>query len=316
MGPASGPSPWIMGLDIGGTNTAVLAGTPAGGILERQVHAMVPGAPFADTWSAITALADRLVATRGRPSAIGVSVGGPLDTAGGVILSPPNLPGWDAVPVRDLLTARFGAPTFVEHDARAGALAEWLFGAARGCRDVVFLTFGTGMGAGLIVDGRLHRGAADAAGEVGRWRMAYRGPRAYGKTGSWEAFASGSGLPRLARFLHPEREWPPDLTAEAIVRLARSGDQQASRVVETAALWLGRGIAYLVDLLDPEIVVLGSIAVRAGDLFLPTAIRTVRRETGARTHGCRIVAAETGESLGDLAALSAAIYHRPDGAAS
>ena len=174
---------------------------------------------------------------------------------------------------------------------------------------MVFLTFGTGLGAGLIVDGRLIRGAAGAAGEVGRWRMAQRGPRAYGKTGSWEAFASGVGLPRLARFLEPTVEWPPDLTAEEVIRLARSGDASAARAVEAAADWLGRGIAYLVDLLDPEIVVLGSLAVRAGDLFLPGAVRTVRRETAVRTHGCRIVAAATGESLGDLAALAAAIHH-------
>ena len=165
------------------------------------------------------------------------------------------------------------------------------------------------MGAGWIVDGRLHRGAADSAGEVGHWRMAQRGPRAYGKTGSWEALASGAGLPRLARYLHPERSWPPELTAEMLINLARQGDQDARHIVERSAVWLGRGIALLVDLLDPEMVVLGSLAVRAGDLFLPTATRTVRSETAPRTHGCQIVAAGLGDRLGDVAALSAAIYH-------
>ena len=270
---------------------------------------MVAGASFESSWSAITTLADRLLDSYGPPQAISVSIGGPLDTLNGIVLSPPNLPGWEAIPLRDLCETRYGVRAYVEHDARTGVLAEWMFGAAKGCRDVVFLTFGTGLGCGLILDGRLHRGAADSAGEVGHWRMARRGPRAYGKAGSWEALASGAGLPRLARYLHPRRKWPPDLTAEMLIALARQGDLEARQIIETSAVWLGRGIALLVDLLDPEMVVLGSLAVRAGDLFLPTAIRTVRRETAPRTHGCQIVAAGLGERLGDVAALSAAIYH-------
>jgi glucokinase len=300
---------WILGLDIGGTKTAVVAGTRAGEVLESRVHAMSATATFEQSWDAIRRLADDIILERGRPGIIGVSIGGPLDTHNGVVLSPPNLPGWDAIPLRTMCEAHFGVRTHVEHDARTGALAEWMFGAARGARHVAFLTFGTGLGCGLIIDGRLHRGAADSAGEVGHWRMAQRGPTAFGKAGSWEAFASGAGLPRLARHLYPRRAWPADLNAEMLIGLARDGDAVAGRVVEAAAVWLGRGIAYLVDLLDPEIVVLGSLAVRAGDLFLPTASRTVRLETLPRTHGCRIVVAGLGEHLGDVAALSAAIYH-------
>ena len=133
----------------------------------------------------------------GSPAAVGISIGGPVDTDRGVVLSPPNLPTWDDVPLAEICRSRFHAPTFLEHDGRAGALAEWLFGAGRGLNSLVFLTFGTGLGAGVIVDGHLLRGAHGAAGEVGRWRIAQRGPRAHGKVGSWEGLASGSGLPRL-----------------------------------------------------------------------------------------------------------------------
>jgi glucokinase len=299
---------WILGFDIGGTKTAIIVGTPDGIVLDRDVVPMVPGASFDASWATITPIADRFVEMRGTPAAVGISVGGPVDTNRGVVLSPPNLPAWDEIPLRDICRSRYSAQAFLEHDGRAGALAEWLFGAGRGLSSLVFLTFGTGLGAGVIIEGRLLRGAHDAAGEVGRWRMARRGPRAYGKVGSLEALASGSGLPRLARFRYPARNWPDDLTAEVVVELARRGDADALDVVEVAARWLGRATAMLIDLLDPEAVILGSLAVRAGDLFLPTVVDVVQMETADRTRSCVVVPAGLGESIGDVAALSAAIY--------
>jgi glucokinase len=310
--PASGRDGWILGFDVGGTKTAVVVGTWDGAILDHAAIGMVPGASFEASWATIGPIADRFVLERGLPAAVGISVGGPVDTERGVVMAPPNLPTWDEVPLREICRARYGVPTFLEHDARAGALAEWLFGAGRGSTSLVFLTFGTGLGAGVIVDGRLVRGAHDAAGEVGRWRIARRGPRAYGKVGSWEGLASGSGLPRLARHRHPGRDWPADLTAEAVVELARRGDAEALDTINVAARWLGRGIAFLIDLLDPDAVILGSLAVRAGDLFLPTAIAVVREETADRTRSCRIVPAGLGESIGNVAALSSAIYPARD----
>jgi glucokinase len=307
--PTAGAWPWILGFDVGGTKTAVVAGTAAGIVLDRRSRPSEAGGGFERMWAAMVASADELITELGRPVAIGVSIGGPVDTELGVVYSPPNLPGWDVIPLKDRLVEKFGLPTYVEHDARAGALAEWMFGAARGANDVVYLTFGTGLGAGLILGGRLHRGTTGDAGEVGHWRMSRRGPEAYGKTGSWEAMSSGAGLPRLARHLFPTEEWPADLTAESLVGLARSGDPRATRVVRVSAEWLGRGIAQLVDLLNPEVVVLGSLAVRAGDLFLPTARRVVARECTSRSRRCRVVASGLGETAGDVAALCAAIYH-------
>jgi glucokinase len=301
-------SPWILGFDIGGTKIAVVAGTADGTVLERIAWPS-RNATFASTWAAIVAAGDRLMFERGRPSAIGVSIGGPLDAARGIVHSPPNLPGWDAIPLKDRLTGHFRVPTHVEHDARTGVLAEWLFGAAKDANDVVYLTFGTGLGAGVLVGGQLLRGATGDSGEVGHWRMSRRGPAAYGKTGSWEAFASGAGLPRLARQMYPREAWPEDLSAETLIGLARAGDPRATRVIRTSATWLGRGIAQLLDLLNPEVVVLGSLAVRAGDLYLSTVRGVVARESLPRNRECRIVASGLGDRAGDVAALCAAIYH-------
>lgn len=301
--------PWILGFDIGGTKTAVVAGTAQGEILDRRSRPSDAGAGFEPMWAAMTAAAGELIAERGTPVAIGVSIGGPLDAARGIVHSPPNLPGWDDIPLKELMAERFGVPVFVEHDARTGALAEWLFGAGRETNDLVYLTFGTGLGTGMIVGGRLVRGATGDSGEAGHWRMSQRGPRAYGKVGSWEALSSGAGLPRLARFLYPREDWPDDLTAETLIARARAGDARAMRAIRISARWLGRGISQLVDLLNPEVVVLGSLAVRAGDLYLPTVRAVVARESLPRNRAVRIVASGLGERVGDLSALCAAIHH-------
>jgi glucokinase len=300
---------WVLGLDIGGTKTAIVAGSVTGTVLERQAHPSEAGRGFAGMWESMTAAAGQLVARRGAPLAIGVSIGGPLDAERGIIYSPPNLPGWDAIPLKDRLVEHFGVPAFVEHDARAGALAEWMFGAARGATNVVYLTFGTGLGAGMILGGQLYRGASGDAGEVGHWRMGRSGPEAYGKTASWEAMASGAGLPKLARYRYPSEPWPDDLSAEILIRLAREGDARARDVLNESALSLGAGIAQLVDLLNPDIVVLGSLAVRAGAEFLPVVRDVVARECTPRTRRCPVVASELGVEAGDIAALCAAIHH-------
>ncbi|MBA3415723.1 MAG: ROK family protein [Chloroflexia bacterium] len=300
---------WILGFDIGGTKTAAVAGTATGETFDRGAFASRPERGFEPMWHDIVEAGKGLVARHGQPEAIGVSIGGPLHHARGVILSPPNLPGWDDISCRSLLEDVFGVPVYVEHDAKTGALAEWLFGAAQGRRNVIFLTFGTGLGAGLILDGRLYRGASDNAGDVGHWRIADDGPLVYGKRGSWEGFSSGTGLAALARERHPDR-FDTGATAQEVIERARTGDAAARQVVEVSATYLGRGIALLVDLLNPDIVVLGSLAVRAGDLFLPTVRRIVAEEAQAINAGaCELVPSALGDRIGDVAALCAAIYH-------
>ncbi len=305
----------IIGLDIGGTKTAVVLGDDGGRIYHRVQFATDPARGFDATFANLCRQieAARAVAAdqQREPVALSVSIGGPLDIERGIIYSPPNLPGWDAIPLKALLEERFGLPTYVEHDGNAGALAEWYFGAARGARNVIFLTMGTGLGGGLILNGQLYRGSSDLAGEVGHMRIAETGPVAYGKAGSWEAFCSGAGIVRLAELRYPQRWSADQVTVRELAELANAGDADALAVLAEAGRYLGRGLAILIDILNPEVIVIGSLAVRLGDLVLRPAHEEVRREAlpGA-VAACRIVPAALGERIGDVAALCAAIAAR------
>jgi glucokinase len=301
----------ILAFDIGGTKTAILEGTRDAEVLQRREIPTRAQDPFAVTFERMCAEADAILAqarAEGRAAdAVSVSIGGPLDIARGVIQSPPHLPNWVDAPLKDRLAARFGLPVFVEHDGNAGALAEVYFGAGRGARNVIFLTAGTGLGGGIILDGRIYRGTTDTAGEVGHVRLADDGPVEYGKAGSWEGFCSGAGMLQLAHRLRPGR-WPQALTTRELVGQALDGDPDARAVARASGEWLGRGLAMLVDTLNPEVIVLGSLAAALGDLLLEPARRVVQAEALPKpAAACRIVPAELGARLGDVAALMAAI---------
>ncbi|MCD6290516.1 MAG: ROK family protein [Anaerolineae bacterium] len=302
----------IIGLDIGGTKTAVVLGDREGRIHDRVQFPTAPERVFPATFDILCQHVETIRA-RAReheavPRMISVSIGGPLDIERGIIYSPPNLPGWDAVPLKQLLEDRFGLPVYVEHDGNAGALAEWYFGAARGARNVVFLTMGTGLGGGLILNGQLYRGTSDLAGEVGHIRIAEKGPVAYGKAGSWEAFCSGAGIARLAALRFPERWGGQEVTVRDLAELAALDDADALAVFAEAGRYLGRGLAVLLDILNPEVIVIGSLAVRLGEWVLGPAREEMRREAlpGA-VEACRVVPAALGERIGDVASLCAAI---------
>jgi glucokinase len=301
--------PIILGLDIGGTKTAVIRGAAQGAILARTSFLTPPG--FEPAFARICQEAELHLAAAHQDGqqiqAISVSIGGPLDIARGIIYSPPNLPGWDAVPLKDRLAARFSLPVYVEHDGNAGALAEFYFGAGRGYENVIFLTMGTGLGGGIILGGRLYRGSSDLAGEVGHMRIAPDGPEAYGKRGSWEAFASGPGMARIARARYPQR-WGEEVDARLLTQLAQAGDADALAVVRETGEWLGRGLAILLDILNPQVIVIGSMAVRLGDLLLEPARREMQREALPGTFAaCQVLPAALGEQIGDIASLCAAI---------
>ena len=289
----------IWGLDIGGTKTAFLTGTMEGEVLSRVA---VATADYPD-WEAVLTAVLPEPGTMETPEAIGVSCGGPLDSARGRILSPPNLPGWDDVPVCQWLTERYGAPAFLQNDANACALAEWKFGAGKGTKNMAFLTFGTGLGAGLILDGQLYSGTNDQAGEIGHVRMAENGPVGYYKAGSVEGFCSGGGLRQLS-MLRLGR----DLTAKELCILAREGDKGALSVIRESAQKLGSALSILVDVLNPQCIVIGSIFARAEDLYREEMERVMREECLALSLGvCRVVPAALGDTIGDIAALTVAV---------
>jgi glucokinase len=294
----------LLGFDIGGTKCAVILGLPEVGnvrILDRVAFS-TPAGPEAALAKLEQVAREMLGLHRCQPTAIGISCGGPLDSRRGWVLGPPNLPGWDNVPVTDHFTKVFGVPTFLQNDANACAYAEWKWGAGKGVNDMVFLTFGTGLGAGLILDGRLYSGTNDLAGEVGHVRLAKNGPLGFGKHGSFEGFCSGGGIARLA-----QQHGLAATDAREVFEAAAKGDAVALQVVETSARKLGHGLAVILDILNPERIVIGSIFARQRDQLWPIAEQAMRAEALPEAVAvCQIVPAALGEQIGDYAALSVA----------
>lgn len=321
---------YIIGIDIGGTKCAVLLGLSGGNTGREGLICDKLSFPTETEkgWRpAVEKILDGIAELAARNgiqtsdiTAAGISCGSPLDAEKGIILNPPNLYGWDYVPIADLIYERFGIRAKLENDANACAVAEWKFGAGAGTRNMVFLTFGTGMGAGLILDGRLYSGTSNSAGEVGHMRLSEGGPVGYGKAGSFEGFCSGGGLAQLARGMVTEKiqqghkpAFCPDvsaldrLSAKLISEYAVRGDELAKDIFAECGRYLGRGLALIVDMLNPEAIVIGSIYERSRELLEPFVMETLRREALPQSLAvCRIVPAGLGDAIGDYAALSLA----------
>lgn len=314
-----------LGFDVGGTKCAVSLGGVRDGEIELVGRSAfeTPG-DWRQALERMFAEAERLVddthCDRALLAGCGFSCGGPLDARAGLVLSPPNLPGWDRVPVTRLASERLGLAAFLENDANACALAEWQWGAGRNVDSMAFLTFGTGLGAGLILDGRLYRGANGNAGEVGHLRLERFGPAGYGKAGSFEGFCSGGGIAQLAVTLGLEarqrgeapsylEEGAEAVTAKKVAQAAQAGDPTAVSVFERCGEMLGRGLSLLVDVINPQRIVIGSIYARCTGLLAPAMQKSLREEALAPSlAACQVVPAALGERIGDCAALCVAHY--------
>lgn len=312
----------LVGVDIGGTKTAVVLARRLPAILDRRVFPTEPeSGPEAAIESIIRSVRELLAARQLEPGdveAIGISSGGPLDAERGIIQQPPNLSTWKDVPICSVLEEAFGVRCFLENDANAGALAEHAFGAGAGTCNMIFLTMGTGIGAGLILDGRLFRGTSHAAGEIGHVRLTRTGPRGHNKAGAVEGWASGAGMAHLARMETAKALERGEttlltsagaaVTARDVAEAAAAGDPLARRIVKTAGERLGMAMAILIDVLNPQCVAVGGLALRLGDAILEPARAVVRREALAGSAAlCRIVPAALGEEIGDVAALCVAM---------
>lgn len=232
----------LLGFDIGGTKCAVVIGRSENkGPMEIIDKVALPTTqPPYDMIEKLFVAAEELLAKNGVSnkdlSGIGISCGGPLSSKKGLILSPPNLPGWDNIPMVKMTEERFGRRVLLQNDANACAVAEWKYGAGKGFENVIFLTFGTGMGAGLILNGRLYSGTSDFAGEVGHLRLSDMGPVGFGKAGSFEGWASGGGIAQLSQIKVREclqvgqkisfcdsLDGLPKLTAKIVAEAAHNG---------------------------------------------------------------------------------------------
>jgi glucokinase len=316
---------YIIGIDIGGTKLAVVISDREGNIIKKVRRPSLaqrgPEPMVADLIDMVREVMKETGVKAESIIGVGVSCGGPLDSEKGIIYEPPNLPGWDGVPLKQMLESALGIPALVENDANAGALAEYMFGAGRGTRNMIYMTMSTGVGGGIIADGRLIRGATDTAGEVGHMTIVIDGlPCGCGKRGCLEAYASGPSIARRMRealkdvynnimldMVNGDRS---KLSSEILLEAVKSGDELAIRLLNETAFYMGLGIANLVNILNPEVVTIGTIAIKAGDLLMEPLRETVKKESmKIPGNKVKVVPSALGDMIGDMAAL-AIILHK------
>jgi glucokinase len=323
---------FVLGIDIGGTNLVV------GSVAEdgSKLHALGSEPTHAeagqsDVLDRLIALAQRTLEQTRReiPGAeiLGVGVGapGPLDTKSGIVLLTPNL-GWVNLPLRQIIHERLGLPAVLDNDANCAVLGEWWMGAARGTRNAIGITIGTGIGGGIIVDGKLFHGASDCAGEIGHTTIDTEGRRCKcGNYGCLEAYASGPNIAlraveeikagavsRLPNYVNGDLR---QITAQTVYQAAHDGDDLALEVVNETAKFLGAGIANLLNIFNPEaVVVCGGVTLAGDHLFVPLRREVARRAFKPAVDVCRIVPCELAGTAGVYGAAKAFLdYHEPGG---
>lgn len=303
-----------VGIDLGGTQLRVGVADGHGRlrtVLRRPTNAEQGREHVID--ALVAGVKDALAEDGTRPAsvrALGIGLPGPLDPARGVVISPANLPGFINVPLNKILSRRLGIRSYLHHDAHLAAFAEYRLGAARGARDLVYVTVSTGIGAGLILDGKLYSGAHGMAGEVGHIVVQANGPLCTcGNRGCVEALASGTGIARAALELAPQQarsalhglDTP---TAADVVRAARREDDLALHILDAAGTALGIAMGTLINLFNPELIVLGGSVINAGALLLSPMRRSMDASSWkAARRGLRIVKPALGPDVGVIGAV-------------
>jgi glucokinase len=316
---------YIIGVDLGGTN--IVAGAMSvDGSRSQAVRSIATMASVGDE-----GVAERIVGLvksimldtmsdsgAKREDFVGVGIGapGPLDREKGVVLVAPNL-GWRDFPLRDRIHERVGLPTTLDNDANCATFGEWWQGAARGARNVIGMTIGTGIGGGLILDGALYHGASDMAGEVGHTTIDLNGRHCKcGNYGCLEAYASGPAIATRAREVLVREEVESsiprmvdgrleEITAQTIYDAAKQGDPVASEIVRDTARYLGAGIANLLNIFNPDTVVIAGGVTAAGDaLFVPLRAEVRRRAFSPAVRAARIVPGELPGTAGVVGAVA------------
>jgi len=308
----------VLAIDIGGTKLAA-------GIVDCEGRMLARGEVPTRATEGLEPVLARIVALGrsllSRPEVadvqvhrIGVGCAGPVDLAAGLVFKPPNLPGWTRVPLTEHLEHGLGLPTILENDANAAALGEFRYGAGRGVRSIVYMTVSTGIGGGIILDGKVWHGLKDAAGEIGHITVCPDGPLCgCGNQGCLEAMASGPSIARRAREAvsagrSSALSGLANVTSADVVRLAQEGDAVASQVWADAVKYLGIGVAAVITFLAPERVVIGGGVTKAGDfLFQPLRGEVRRRVKLVPVESVPILPAALGPDVGILGAAAVAL---------
>jgi glucokinase len=312
----------VIGVDLGGTKLLAGAVDPELNVhhrATRSARASDHGAVIDTVVSAVCEVRDAIESASGSVDAVGIGIPCLIDRQRGIAVMATHLPIAD-VPFRDLVAERLGLPVFVDNDANGAMLAEWRFGAAQGARDAALLTIGTGIGGGLVVGGALQRGSQGAGAELGHMVVQADGPRCNGNCpnrGCLEALASGTALEREARRIAAARPRSGlgaalaagrEISGPLVTELAHDGDPAAIDALDVVGRWLGVGVANLVNMLNPEFVVIGGGVIAAGELLLgPVRAVVAERALSPSREHARIVPARFGAESGMLGAATLAL---------
>jgi glucokinase len=297
-----------IGIDLGGTQLRVGLLDEAGAVLARAAALTdVTGGPEAVLAQCLVLIAEVSAGATNAIAAVGISAPGPLDSGAGIILKIPTLPGWDDFPIRDRLQAAVSRPVVLENDGIAAAFGEWQHGAGVGLQHLVYVTVSTGIGGGVVVDGRLLHGRRGMAAHVGHFQMQPDGPRcACGALGCFEALAAGTALDKAAQraaiaepqsLLAAMGQAEP-LRARHVVAAARQGDPTAQRLLAQEAAFLGTGFTALIHLYSPERVIMGGGVSAAFDLLEPGIHAVIQRQAMPAFRDVPVVPASLGDNAG------------------
>ncbi len=314
---------WFLGIDLGGTKIGTGLVNCAGVVAAEDYRPTEVLQGQEAVIARMIAAAREVIARSGlshaQIAAVGIGAPGPMNIPEGVLLEPPNLPGWRNVPIRQLIRDALDLPTFLENDANAAGIGEYLYGAGRGTRHMIYVTVSTGIGGGLILDGKIYHGTIGGAGEIGHMTILPNGPHCgCGNRGCLEALASGTAIAREAQELINRgvstclveitygRSF--SVTAKDVVEAMRRGDTYAREIIERAMYYLGLGMANLVNLFNPQMIVIGGGLANIGDALLDPVIRGIEVHAfpSARQY-VQVCLAELGERVGIVGAAGAAM---------
>ena len=308
----------VLAIDMGGTKIVAAIISNRGQVIAREHNLTLADQGPQSVINRMLSAIDRLISSTGidpsRLNSISIAAAGAIDFEGGVVTLSANLPGWRDIPLRDTVREKYGVNTFLINDASAAALGEHRFGAGRGVNNLILLTLGTGIGGGIIIDGKLYSGVSGSAGEIGHMTVDVNGPRcSCGNIGCLEMLASGTAVAReaikrirqggrsaLTEIVGGEIE---SITAEMVEVAARGGDPLALEVILKVAYYLGVGMVNLVHIFNPEMIIVGGGMAKMGDLLLAPARQVVTEHAfQLPAQAVSIVTAQLGDDAGVLGA--------------
>lgn len=312
----------LIALDLGGTKIATALVCPDGEIICHEQIPTLAEEGVEAVVSRMLVTVDSVLSKAGpHPacvSSIAIAAAGAIDSKEGIVTASPNLPGWHDVPLKEIVEKAVGLSTFLVNDASAAAVGEHCFGAGRGVNNLVWVTVSTGIGAGILIDGKLYEGPSGSAGEVGHMTIDINGPRCNcGNVGCLEVFASGKAVAREAqrlvaqgartKILELAEGQVENISAKTVAAAAQAGDAVARQVIFRAATYLGMGLVNLVNILNPEMIIIGGGLSKMGDMLLDTARQVVADHAfQLPAQQVHIVTSQLGDNAGILGAAALA----------